>query len=132
MAANNDNPFTQWLGKLTVPGLDIQSVMEQGKQDWETLQQANQTATAGWQQLAQRQQEMMQQAIQEWQSSTAAGMSINPLENAEQVKQNAQQFMENMRELSAIATEAQTEAGEIMRKRFEENLARLTNPSGKS
>ena len=29
--------------------------------------------------------EMMQQAIQEWQSSTAAGMSINPLENAEQV-----------------------------------------------
>ncbi|MEQ8693045.1 MAG: phasin family protein [Pseudomonadales bacterium] len=126
---NTANPFGNLFGQFQVPGLDVQSMMEESRKDWEALQAANQAAMEGWQQLAQKQQELAQKAMQQWQADVTAGMGSNPQENAQRVQESVQAAMANMQELANSASEAQNAANEILRKRFEENLKRLSGGS---
>lgn len=122
---NSSNPFGNLFGQFQIPGFDMMAMMEESRKDWETLQAANQAAMEGWQQLAQKQQEMAQQAMQQWQADITRSIGANPQENAERIQASVQTAMANMQELANSASEAQSAANEILRKRFEENLKRL-------
>lgn len=128
----NDNPFqnfdpSQWFSQFDLPTLDINDIMDQTRKDWEAFQHANQAATEGWQKLAQRQQELIQEAMEGWQQNLTESISRAPQQNAEQIRANVEKAMSNIRELAEIVTQSQTEAAEILRKRFEENLARINH-----
>jgi phasin family protein len=129
MADDNNRPpifdFGQMFGQFNLPGLDLQGMMEASRQDFEALQQANQTAMQGWQELARKQSELMQQAAQQWQQDLAESVGRSPQENAEKFREGMERGMTNMRELAEIVTRSQNEAAEVLRQRFEENMQRL-------
>ncbi len=125
----DSNPFGNLFGQFKIPGLDVMAMMEESRKDWEALQAANQAAMEGWQQLARKQQELVQQAMQQWQADVAAGISADPQENAERMQASVQAAMANMQALANSAGEAQKAANAILRTRFEENLTRLSRGS---
>ncbi len=118
--------FNQMLSQMQVPGIDLQALMQQGQKNIEAVQEANRAVAEGWQALTQKQMEMFQQTMQQWQENMGSIGSGSPGENMEQQAQAAregfEQALENMRELAQIAAESQTKAMDIMRQRFEENL----------
>ncbi len=127
-------PFdlSRWMQNMQIPGVDVSALIDSGRADLETVQRANQIAVEGWQKLAQKQTELLQTAIEEWQTNLTESVSRKPEENLTQQAQIAQQgfqkMLEGMREMAQIVTESQTEAAEVLGKRFEENIKRTMNP----
>ncbi len=130
MADNNPFDLNQWFGQFNVPGLDVSDLVEQSRKDWEALQEANRTAMEGWQKLAQRQNELMQQVVQDWQKDLMDSVGRPPGESAERFRESIETGMHNMRELAEIIAESQNEAGEILRRRVEENIQRMSGGAG--
>ena len=82
------------------------------------------------QMLGQRQAEMLRDVMAEWQTTTMQMMSVpepsaNSLMRAELGKQALERALANMRELAEIATTSQTQAWNVINKRFQENLEEL-------
>jgi phasin family protein len=128
--ANNNNPmfdFNQWFSQLNIPGVNLQALIESSRKDWEALQKATENSISGWQKLGQRQQELAQQAISQWQSEFTQSLSRTPQENAEKMRESVEQGLANMRELADIINKSQSEASEILQQRFEQNMQRLMN-----
>ena len=131
--ANPEMPFmdiNQLLQPFKVPGVDVSAIMEARRKDIEALATANRHAYEGVQLLAQRQAEMLREAMAEWQAATQQMMSAqNPnagaAKQAELGKQALEKALANMRELAEMATKSQTQAWEIVNRRFHENLEEL-------
>jgi hypothetical protein len=69
--ANPDMPFmdvNQLLEQFKIPGVDVSALIEARRKDIEAVVTANRQAYEGTQLLAQRQAEMLQEAITEWQA----------------------------------------------------------------
>ncbi len=120
----------QLLQQFKVPGVDINAVIEARRKDIEALVTANRQVYEGMQLLAQRQAEMLKEAMAEWQTATQQMMSTqNPSAGAakqvELGKQALEKALENMRELAEMATKSQTQAWEVVNQRFHENLQEL-------
>ena len=80
--------------------------------------------------LAHRQAEMLKEAMTEWQAATEGMMSgqspgAGAAKQAELGKQTFEKALANMRELAEIATKSQSEAWEVVARRFHENLEEL-------
>ena len=117
---------SQWFRQFEIPGVDVESLMENSRKDWEALQQSMQKAASGWQTLAEKQNELMQAAIRDWQNDLAESVGRSPEENMRRFRERMETGIAEMRELAEMVTQSQAEAGEILRKRFEENIKRLT------
>ncbi|TMH37353.1 MAG: phasin family protein [Betaproteobacteria bacterium] len=119
--ANPDLPFmdvNQLLAQFKIPGVDVSALMEARRKDIEALVTAH------------RQAEMFKEAMTEWQAATEAMMSgqspgAGAAKQAELGKQTFEKALANMRELAEIATKSQTEAWEVVTRRFHENLEEL-------
>jgi phasin family protein len=130
---NPQMPFmdiTQLMEQFKMPGVDVSAIMEARRKDIEALVAANQKAYEGMQKLGQRQAEMLRDAMAGWQATTAQVMSgQNPsagaAKQAELGKQALERALANMRELAEMATTSQTQAWEVINKRFQENLKEL-------
>ena len=73
---------------------------------------------------------MFKEAMTEWQAATEAMMSgqspgAGAATQAELRKQTFEKALANMRELAEIATKSQSEAWEVVTRRFHENLEEL-------
>ena len=131
--ANPNMPFmdvNELLAQFKVPGVDISALMEARRKDVEALVTANRQAYEGMQLLAHRQAEMLKEAMAEWQAATEDMMSgKNPgtgaAKQAELGKQTFEKALANMRELAEMATKSQSEAWEVVTRRFHENLEEL-------
>jgi len=127
------NPFpdiAKLMEQFKVPGLDVSKIVEAQRKDIEALTQANQAAYAGVQELARRQTEILQETMAEWQaamSQAAGGDSANMAKQAELAQQAFGKAFGNMRELAEMAAKSQTQAWEVIQKRFHENLANMRN-----
>ena len=124
------NPFpdiAKLMEQFKVPGLDVSRIVEAQRKDIEALTQANQAAYAGVQELAKRQTEILQETMAEWQAAMAQAGSTNVAQQAELAQKAFGKAFANMRELAEMAAKAQTEAWELIQKRFQENLADLRN-----
>lgn len=148
MADNSFNPFANIdLGKfdvskmmqdLKVPGIDVNALMEAQRKNIEAVTAANKAAIDGMQSVAKRQAEIMAQSFGEV-SNLAQEFSAsanNPQEmgtkQAEIIKQAFDKALSNMRELAEMVSKTNTEAFEVMNKRFTESLEELKGLMGKN
>jgi len=131
--ANTEMPFmdvNQLLEQFKVPGVDVSAIIEARRKDIEALVTANRHAYEGMQLLGQRQTEMLHEAIAEWQAATkdmmsGQGQGTSAAKQAELGKQTVEKALANMRELAEMATKSQTQAWEVVHRRFHENLEEL-------
>ena len=117
------------IGKLMeqfkVPGIDVGKIVEAQRKDIEALTKANQAAYAGVQELATRQAEILKETMAEWQAAMAraGGGGADVATQAELAQKALGKAVTNMREMAEVATKSQTQAWEVIQKRFRENLA---------
>ena len=146
MANNPFNPFanvdfskfdfskfdlSKALGDVKIPGFDMQAMMDAQRKNIEALTAANQTAVQGMQAVAQRQAEILSQAMSE--ISTVAqqlsGSASNPQEltakQTELARKAFEQALANARELAEMVSKSNTEAFAIINKRVTESLQEL-------
>jgi phasin family protein len=116
--------------QFKVPGLDVSKIVETQRKDIEAITQANQAAYEGMQELAKRQMEILQETVTEWQAAMTQATnreSTTAAQRAELAEKTFGKVFANMRELAEMAVKAQTQAWEVIQKRFQENLADLSN-----
>jgi phasin family protein len=119
------------LKQFQIPGVDLGKWAESQRENIKALQEANQTAVQGWQNLMTRQAEILRESIEAWQQSVTEGAASEPGEVAQKQLELGQKAfgkaLSNMRELAEMAIKSQTEAADIIRKRVEQNLRDLQN-----
>lgn len=115
-----------WLENLRLPNMDLGQMTEAAREDFRALQEANQVTLEGWQSLAQRQAELFQEAASRWQERMTNAMSGTGGENLEQqsefMRSELEAALSNMRELAELAAKSQSDAMDIIRERFEEDM----------
>jgi len=145
MSSNPFNPFanvdfskfdfakfdlSKMLGDVKIPGFDMEAIMAAQRKNIEALTAANQAAVQGMQAIAQRQAEILSQAMSEVSSMAQqlAGAG-NPQEmttkQADLVRKAFEQALANMRELAEMVSKSNTEAFAIINKRVTESLQEL-------
>jgi phasin family protein len=127
----NGKFFETEVGKLFAgfpfASLDVEAVMAAQRKNLEALTQANQLAVQGFQEMAKRQVEIARSAMDEasalvrtW---TETGTAEERLQKqAAYAKQALDKSVENTRELVELAGKTQSEAFEVLNKRFTESL----------
>ncbi|MDG4597950.1 MAG: phasin family protein [Candidatus Contendobacter sp.] len=122
--------LTKLLGDVKIPGFDMDAIMAAQRKNIEALTAANRAAVEGMQAVAQRQAEILSQAMGEV-SSIAQQLSAagNPQEmttkQAELARKAFEQALANMRELAEMVSKSNTEAFAIINKRVTESLQEL-------
>lgn len=119
----------QMLNQFKLPGVDLAELMKGRKKDIEAVSEANRLAYEGMKALGKRQAEMMTEAMAEWRAAAPTLTAMNPgdiaAKRGELAKQVFGKMLSNMRELAEMAAASQTQAGEIVTQRFQENLAEM-------
>jgi phasin family protein len=123
--------MSKMLGDVKIPGFDMEAIMTAQRKNIEALTAANQAAVQGMQAVAQRQAEILSQAMNEVSSiaQQLAGSASNPQEmttkQAELVRKAFEQALANMRELAEMVSKSNTDAFAIINKRVTESLQEL-------
>jgi len=119
----------EMLRQLQVPGVDVGKLIDAQRENIQALQEANQMAMQGWQDLMTRQSELLRESLETWQSAVSDTIKTPPAEMAQkQIEQGQKAFekaLTNMRELAEMAIKSQTDAAEVLRKRFEAGLREI-------
>ena len=112
--------------KIKLPGVDIGAIVESQRKDMEALAEANKQAYEGIKALAQRRNEILQEALVEWQEAMKDATGKDALaKNAERAKRGVQQAIANFKELADMEAKSRSKAWKIVQDRFQENLANL-------
>lgn len=123
--------MTKMLGDVKIPGFDMEAIMTAQRKNIEALTAANQAAVQGMQAVAQRQAEILSQAMTEVSSvaqqlsSAASNPKDMTAKQAELVRKAFEQALANMRELAEMVSKSNTEAFAIINKRVTESLQEL-------
>lgn len=138
--SNPFNPFAnidmakfdpaKMMAGMNVPGIDMQAMLDAQRKNIEALNAANQVAVEGMQALAKRQAEIMAEAMNEIGTvSRQLGDLQNPQDMAGKQAQMVQETFEKalgyMRELAEMVNKSNSEAFEVINKRFNESLEEL-------
>jgi phasin family protein len=122
--------MTKYMGDFKVPGVDVETLVASQRKNIEALTQANKVAFEGIQALFKRQIEIARQSIEE--SATVARQVVEagtPQEKAvrqtELTKDAFEQALANARELSEIVAKSNSEAFDLLNKRFFATLDEL-------
>jgi len=114
------------IGRLQLPGIDLKAIVESQRKDMEALAEANKQAYEGIKALAQRRNEILQEALVEWQEAMRdAGGKDALAKGAERAKRGVQQAIANFKELADMEAKSRSKAWKIVQDRFQENLANL-------
>ena len=112
--------------KIKLPGVDIAAIVESQRKDMEALAEANKQAYEGIKALAQRRNEILQEALVEWQEAMKDATGKDAMtKNAERAKKGVQQAIANFQELAEMEAKSRSKAWKIVQDRFQENLANL-------
>jgi phasin family protein len=118
------------LGKMIeqfkLPGVDTAEIVAARRKDIDALVQANQAAYEGMQALANKQADMLKQAMQDIQSAVKGGASSvgmgDPVKQGELARKAYEKLLSDMKELAEIARQSQADAMASITKRGAENL----------
>ena len=118
------------LGKLVekfkVPGIDIGAIVDSQRKDMEALAEANKQAYEGIKALAQRRNEILQEALAQWQEAMKDATGKDAMsKRAEMAKKGVQQAIANFRELAEMEAQSRGKAWKVLQDRFQENVANL-------
>jgi phasin family protein len=132
MPATMSNPFfdmdlSKLMADFKMPGVDIESILATQRKNVEALAQANQLAVEGMQAVARRQAEIlrttMEEAAKAAQDMMVQGAPEDKIgKQTEIVKVGFERALSNMRELAEMVTKSNTEAFNVINKRFTESL----------
>lgn len=135
MAKTTGNPFldidvTKFMGDYKVPGVDVDSLMASQRKNIEAVTAANQLAVEGLQAVIRRQAEILRQSLEEGSAlmsdlMTAGSPEDKAAKQADIVKASFEKALSNARELAELVAKSNTEAAEILSKRFSESLDEL-------
>lgn len=119
--------MSKYLGDFKVPGMDIDSLVSSQRKNIEALTQANKLAFEGVQAVVKRQAEILRQTVDEIAQVTKdIAEPGNPQDKAakqtEIAKDAFERSLSNMRELSEMIAKANSEAFDLLNKRFTQNL----------
>jgi len=125
-----DFDITKYIGEFKIPGVDVETLVSSQRKNIEALTQANKLAFEGLQAMFKRQVEIIRQSIEE---STAVARQLvetgSPQDKAvrqtELTKDAFEQALANSRELSEIIAKSNSEAFELLNKRFFQILDEL-------
>ena len=124
--ANPFGDFGKLAEKIKLPGIDVAAIVESQRKDMEALAEANKQAYEGIKALAQRRNEILQEALVEWQEAMRDATGKDALaKNAERAKRGVQQAIANFKELADMEAKSRSKAWKIVQDRFQENLANL-------
>ena len=124
------NRIIKLVDGLSVPGIDMQSVVNSRRKDFEALVELNRQAIEGAQSIGQKQIEILRQTHEQLQEilKTAATSAVSPGAaegTGELVQRAVNTALQNMRDLASIAYKTQTDAFSVAAKRVEESLEEL-------
>ncbi|MBV9249866.1 MAG: phasin family protein [Acetobacteraceae bacterium] len=120
--------FTRMLARMKLPALpDMEAFVSASRKNMETLTAANRVALEGAQAVARRHMEIMQQSMAEMTEAMKELASADPpqakaAKHAEMLKQAYERAVANMRELRDLIQHSNTEALNLINKRFAEAL----------
>lgn len=120
--------YTKMIGQFKLPGVDIPALLEARRKDIEALAQANTTAIAGVQSLAQKQAEILRTTMSELQSVVGKlnAQGVAPAANTGEVVQQAlHKALVDMQELADTAWRAQADSVAVVTKRVAERVEEL-------
>jgi phasin family protein len=122
--------FSKMIKDLNVTGLDANAILAAQQKNFEALAQANQRAAAGLQEIATRQAEIFQEAIQEVSQAgkelmTGKTPEIGAAKQTQLAKETLDRALKNMREIAEIAAKANAETFAVINKRAIESLEEL-------
>jgi phasin family protein len=117
----------QLLERFKIPGVDFPALVDAQRKNVEALREANQKAYSGALALAQRQAEIFEKTMQEWQHTAKELTSKSSVENvatkqADLARKAIENAIGNMRELAEMAAKSQAEAYEVIGKRVKDGL----------
>ena len=113
------------VGKLKLPGVDVAAIVDSQRKDMEALAEANRQAYEGIQALAKRRNQILKEALVQWQAAMKdTRLSKEGLaKSAETAKKGVQQAIANVRELAEMEAQSRSKAWKVVQDRFQENLA---------
>lgn len=127
------NPFADlqtMMSQFSVPGVDLASVVEARRKDIDALVAANRAAIETAQSLAQKQTEMLMQAMQDIQQAAREAAGGDPAKASASARAAVDKAIGDMKELAQIAQSAQTQAMAALTKRASEQLEEIRGVAG--
>ncbi|MBI3446539.1 MAG: phasin family protein [Magnetospirillum sp.] len=122
-----DFDVSKYLGDFKVPGVDVETIVANQRKNIDALTQANKLAFEGLQNVVKRQVEILRQTMDEVaQVSKDFAEPGNPQDKAakqaEFAKDAFERALSNARELAEMITKANSEAFELLNKRFTQSF----------
>ncbi len=122
-----DLDITKYVGDMKVPGVDVEGIVASQRKNIEALTQANKLAFEGVQAVFKRQVEIVRQALEESANVAremveAATPQDKAIRQTELVKEAFERALANSRELSEIIAKSNSEAFELLNRRFTQVL----------
>lgn len=132
-----DFDISKYLGDFKVPGVDVDSLVTSQRKNIEALTQANKLAYDGLQAVVKRQVEILRQTVDEIAQATKdIAEPGSPQEKAarqtELAKEAFERSLANLRELSEMIAKANSEAFDLLNKRFTQTLDEVRDALTKS
>jgi phasin family protein len=124
--SNAFGDLTKILEQFKLPGVDTAEIEAARRKDVEALVQANQAAYEGMQALANKQAEMLKQAMQDIQAAVtgaAGGVGVgDPGKQGELARKAYEKVLGDMKDLAEIARKSQADAMVSITQRGTQNL----------
>lgn len=118
-----DFDISKYVGEFKVPGVDVETLVASQRKNLEALTQANKLAVEGVQAVFKRQVEILRQALEEGASAAkelveAGTPQEKAIRQTDLAKDAFERSLSNARELSEIIAKSNTEAFDLLNKRF--------------
>lgn len=115
--------YQKMMTDMKVPGMDMEGIMAMQKKNIEALTAANKLAFEGLQAVAQRQQQIMTQMMEEAKSTIGDMMAQGAPEEKvtkqiDTFKATFEKSLANMKEISEMMAKSNTEAADVITKRM--------------
>ncbi|MBI5163633.1 MAG: phasin family protein [Magnetospirillum sp.] len=125
-----DFDVSKYLGEFKMPGIDVESLVGSQRKNIEALSQANRLAYDGMQAVVKRQVEILRQTMDEVAQATKdMAEPGTPQDKASKqttlAKDAFERALGNMRELSEMMAKANSEAFELLNKRFSQSMEEM-------
>ena len=122
-----DFDFTKVMGDMSMPEVDVDSLVASQRKNFEAFTMANRVAVEGFQAIARRQAEIVRSAMEDGNTAVSAMMEAKSptaaaAKQAELTKKLYGKALANVRELTDIATDSSDKVMDVLNKRVEEGL----------
>lgn len=122
-----DFDFTKVMADMSLPEVDVESLVASQRKNFEAFTQANRVFVEGFQAIARRQAEIVRSAMEDGNTAVSAMMEAKSptaaaAKQAELTKTLYGKALANVRELTDIATDSSDKVMDVLNKRVEEGL----------